>query len=1216
MTDHELEKQALIQRTHVPLVNGLSLIILTITAVVALWLVSPRSNMLLDLISRSSSPEIALAFLSALNQDTEQKNKIRLLMIKNHLILNQLDEAESIILPIMQNKDGFTSSTEKEETYQYYIDLLLARYNGEDEKQKRRASKKISEFFRNIQSTKSYTTARKFADVAIGFGMPDKAYQFLVPFLDAGLVSDNELLNLALQYENYLAALQHQENIFNRTESIGALRELTKITQLSGQQAIPLDFFKKYRGGLENHSEYLLLAIQSALTSGDYVYAVSLYQRIESREYSDEQLLNISTTAIQVGELDFARQSLTALVDRSPNIYNMTKLHDLLLWQSDIKNALAMTLQILKFEPKSSTASEQLIRQGIKEAQAVGDMLLQGKFYSMLAEHDYLNKNELNQYIDINEKVFGSLAALKAIERLSNADQKNQQLTLHKLRILSYLSRHKAITNLWLENKSRLKLGPQQAVIISDAFQKLNQSKSALIVLTSLEDWQQQDIEYLEQVFSLAWNLGEKELAISSQTALMNHDTFDSSSPQNIFRYVQLHQPFKLDDIEQLISLYRKWDKERLLLMALDISARYEDKAKFIELLEIAKQDPRLANHPSVLNHAFMHAINTKNTADVEEYFSKLLKLTPNSPSLISTYLWWLMDNDQLEKLEHSYALFKLRLIDSLHLPQDTEKPISEEDLSTLMALTASGHRLGLLGEADVLYRKLFQYQIPKANNLAYLQLILNYAQLLELKGDSPTAHQLRQYVAENLTDILVETNDKNLSFVSLVDIFSGNKNAQILSEWQTISNPSDMLVTDLYGRYIARQQFDNLHFWSDRNKFSNYELPDWEQLAIAIKKKDKVKIKQLLDESLGLPPADENFAMQILGMYQKAWEHGEENLARLDDKTAEKQLRFIHVGQHAIKSHGYGIKYKSFSKWDIERASLFYYQPTDEGQWRINAMGQNSDTSVLLQNIQSKKEKRLQIQYREKHASLTEDTAYRWGAKLDFADGFGDLRTGLSAELEFSIDEYWQSRIKIGYANAFEASQLSTLASKDNLLGISADYSPTKREHLALSFNYHDLDNRYGDEIGQGWDASLRVSEKFFFADPAWEIYSAINIQRFNLNLNPLIQVNQVLQLLDDRLIVSNDFIDEEYAHISIGQRLSHGTPMLEGAMLPSPRYWLDTAVGYNSTNKRLDFSVSSGFGWRILGDDELSFSVDWQSQDVNGDASLQISLGYYYNL
>jgi len=67
---------------------------------------------------------------------------------------------------------------------------------------------------------------------------------------------------------------------------------------------------------------------------------------------------------------------------------------------------------------------------------------------------------------------------------------------------------------------------------------------------------------------------------------------------------------------------------------------------------------------------------------------------------------------------------------------------------------------------------------------------------------------------------------------------------------------------------------------------------------------------------------------------------------------------------------------------------------------------------------------------------------------------------------------------------------------------------------------------------------------------------------------------------------------------------------------MLPSPRYWLDTAVGYNNTNKRLDFSVSSGFGWRILGDDELSFSVDWQSQDVNGDASLQISLGYYYNL
>ncbi|MCF6193000.1 MAG: tetratricopeptide repeat protein [Kangiellaceae bacterium] len=1216
MTDHELEKLALTQRTNVPLVNGLSLIILTITAVVALWLVSPRSNMLLDLIARSSSPEIALAFLSALDQDTAQQNRIRLLMIKNHLILNQLDETESIILPMMQNRNGFTSATEKEEAYQYYIDLLLARYNGEDNKQKKLASQKISDFFRSIKSTKSYTTARKFANVAIGFGMPDKAYQFLAPFLSSGLVSDKELLELALQHENYSAAVQHQGNVFNRTQSIIALRELIKITRLSGQPAIPLDFFKQYRGGLENHPEYLLLAIRSALTHGDYEYATSLYQRIESVEYSDEQLLSISTTAIQVGKLDFAQQSLTALVNRTPNIHNMTKLHDLFLWQSDIANALAMTNNIINFSQKNSIPSERLIRQGIREAQAIGDMPLQGKFYSMLAVHDYLSKGELSQYIDINEKVFGSLSALKEIERLAKLDQGNELLTFHKLRILGYLSRYQAITNLWSEHKSHLKISPNQAVMISDAFQKLNQSKYALTVLTSLADWQQQNIEYLEQVFSLAWNLGEKELAITAQTALMNHETFDSSSPQNIFRYVQLHQPFKLEDIEQLVFLYRKWDKERLLLMALDISAKYEDKSKFIELLEMAKQDPRLANHPSVLNHVFLYAINTKNTADVEEYFAKLLKLTPNSPSLISTYLWWHMDNGQLEKLEHSYALFKLQLIDSLHLPQDTEKPISEQDLSTLMALAASGHRLGLLGEADVFYRKLFQYQIPKANSFAYLQLILNYAQLLDLKGDSPTAYQLRQYVIENLADILVETNGKTLSFVSLVDIFSGSKNARILSQWQTINDPNDMLVTDLYGRYIAHQQFDNLYFWNDRNEFSNYKIPNWEQLAIAIKKKDKLKIKQLLDESLGLPSADENFALQMLGLYQKAWKHGETILARLDDKTAEKQLRFIHVGQHAIKSHGYGVKYKSFSKWDIERASLFYYQPSDKGQWRIDAMGQNADTANLLQNFHSKKERRLQIQYREKYASSTEDTAYRWSAKLDLADGFGELRTGLSAELEFSIDDYWQSRIKIGFANAFEASQLSTLASKDNLLGISADYSPTKREHLTLSFNYHDLDNRYGDEIGQGWDASLRISEKLFFADPAWEVYSAINIQRFNLNSNPLIKVNQVLQLLDSRLIVSNDFIDEEYAHISIGQRLSHGTPMLEGAMLPSPRYWLDTAMGYNNTNKRMDFSVSSGFGWRILGDDELSFSLDWQSQDVNGDASLQISLGYYYNL
>jgi len=294
----------------------------------------------------------------------------------------------------------------------------------------------------------------------------------------------------------------------------------------------------------------------------------------------------------------------------------------------------------------------------------------------------------------------------------------------------------------------------------------------------------------------------------------------------------------------------------------------------------------------------------------------------------------------------------------------------------------------------------------------------------------------------------------------------------------------------------------------------------------------------------------------------------------------------------------------------------MFYYQPTEEGQWRIDLSQQHADTSALFTNILVGNEKRLKLKYRKKYASLTENTTFRWSASIDIADGLGDLRTGISADLEFSIDRYWQSKIKLGFANAYEASQLATLAATDNVVGLILDYSPTKRERLSLGFNFHDLNNRFGDDIGLGWDSSIRISERLFFSDPGWEIYGGLNVQKFSLNSKPLDKTNLSLQFLNNRPIVSNDFIDTKYAHVGIGQRFSHGVLMSEGATVPSPRYWLDTAIGYNLISARPDVTISSGLGWRILGDDELSFSLDWQSQDVNGDASLQIALGYYYNL
>ena len=90
-------------------------------------------------------------------------------------------------------------------------------------------------------------------------------------------------------------------------------------------------------------------------------------------------------------------------------------------------------------------------------------------------------------------------------------------------------------------------------------------------------------------------------------------------------------------------------------------------------------------------------------------------------------------------------------------------------------------------------------------------------------------------------------------------------------------------------------------------------------------------------------------------------------------------------------------------------------------------------------------------------------------------------------------------------------------------------------------------------------------------------------------------------------------DFITDKYQKVSIGQRFEHGIVSQPGAMVPGSRYWLDTAVHFNMLEQQLEFSVNSGFGLPVFGNDELFMKTHWQSADKNGKESLNLSIGYF---
>lgn len=385
------------------------------------------------------------------------------------------------------------------------------------------------------------------------------------------------------------------------------------------------------------------------------------------------------------------------------------------------------------------------------------------------------------------------------------------------------------------------------------------------------------------------------------------------------------------------------------------------------------------------------------------------------------------------------------------------------------------------------------------------------------------------------------------------------------------------------------------------------YTLSDWQQLSIALQRKDRQELERLLTNSLTLSHADRNTALQLTGQYQAAWQHGQEHLGQLGDRQAESLLRRVHVNQHPDRTHSLRSQVNRNSQWDITRYSLDYYAPLHNGFWRAGSDYQTAGTPEQLTGSNIDNETRFRGQYFYRRPEAT------WQIGIDLANGVGDQRLGATARYQTSLDSYWNASLKLGVNNASQASQLLTLAGKDNVAGITLDYQPTVREAASLQLNLHELSTRFGDDIGHGWDLNIYLSEQLFFADPAWQLYGSLSLQKINLSSDPLSGINAWHQ--GTTPLTSADFIDDDYQRIAIGQRIWHGNPGTPGATVPSPRYWLDSSIGYNVTNNRPDITLGAGLGWRIVGNDELYLSADWQSQDRNGDESLSLSLGYYYS-
>ncbi|SQD79248.1 tetratricopeptide repeat protein [Moritella yayanosii] len=1068
------------------------LTLLVLSAVYALWLIAPTKATLLTLISRSTSPEISLSFLTELLDRDPDNRQIKLLIAKNiHQLGNirgAIDVIESLLNGSESNKDWHAHAL--------YVDAVMAGAYSENPQLNAYAISKVEQLFDNTKHIPNVMLARRFADLALSLNMPIYALSILKPHLGSDEISYDELISLALQISDYTTALALL------SESLG------------------LTYDKK---GIAAH--------------------VKVNSPHNTQQIKDDLL----------------------------------SLHKIYRWQGHITKAFEISLLLVDKYP-----SEPQLRDAIEETKALGDIYHEGLFYDELADIDRLLPDEYADWLNALEKSQGTAVTVLSVKKLMRKHPDDTVLIIELARLYSYTNEYSRVIKLYQQLKKHRSLGFSDAVRCAEAYIMLNQPENALKVLVEPVNWLKADDAYLRMVAFLSWELSQKPLALASQDALIKR----SDNNIDVYRYIQLHSPFTEQDIPTLVQLYAKTENQALLLEAINIAYQSEVSAGsrsgrtvkrdfgLKSLMELALQNDAMKDRADVYYYRAMYAVQQQQYKNAHHFF----RLSLNSEHLftptINSYIWWAIEIQDVNTMRELYDTYGLVLRDN-----------PEFEL-TFAVLT---QQLANLQHADMWYRK---YLITNdKTDKTDITVLIHYASLLEELKLYEHAYKLRRYFAENLSQTLDTLPSDYVPEYSLLELIAGDAAAAVLTTSRALLNPSVNSVAQFFQYQQLSGNSDAIRFWQQRTSLADYFL------ANVTNEQGQVQLDTLTTASISA--RHYQYGKEYASLSQPS-------RGNQDDSGKDGYITVMH-GRSALRG-----QYIANTTWDINTLQLDYYQLLKHGDWQLSSYYQTAEPSGIFSDSSIDDEFRLSglIRY--------QFNRNEWLFGVDIADGLGDQRLGFNVNYIHQFDRMWRVELGAGLNNDIRASQALALAGSDDVVNAGFYYQPSNRTSMALTLGYHQMSTRFDDEIGTGWSGSLRVTEQLFFSSPAWQIYADYSMHDTDLNSGPLFGISDWLQ--GSQQITSNDFISSSYQRLAIGQRLYRGAPGVPEQLrqfngLAQPRYWLDTAVGYNFVTSEPELLLGLGLGWPVIGNDELYFHLDWQSHDRNGEQSLEISVGYFYS-
>ena len=1019
-------------KKHVHLLSKTTIALLVTATAAAVYFLTPTSTSLEEKIAKAQSPEVSLAYLNELEKVHPNDPMLPYLRAKIYYDKGNYNEVMDLLAPQIKEDPKKRSA----DTYILYIKTKIALAGSINNQSEEETLKEVKAEIKAFHvKDLNDDQLRELSDIALSMGMPDTAYEYLYKVKRIDSKTRKRLYNLALQAGNFKAATDYMYTEYMQDESLEKADELFALYLQSSDASLYKEFLEKYDGTFKENPVFIKKEIEIANRLGLYDDSEKLLIKLCSLDRNEENLKKLAQVSINKGNLKDASLIYDELFKNNPKKEYLESLHDIYSWMGDIEKCQKVSLQMLDYDATADDA-----KKGISESRALADLINISVFYDYMYEKSMIDNSDIDDFVDTQEKTYGTKKTLEKLNALVENDRKNAKLHSHILRLNSYLNDYENSIKSYNSLSKLRKVTTSEAWYVSNAYIMLGDDDNALRALTNAEDWlNQADEDYLNEVASLAWSCSDRELSAKIQTILMERD----SDNVNSYYLAKSIEKISKDNADKLLKLYLK-NKDDVLLYELLNYGSSEDESFLKKVLESIKPFDTY-NSIGILPYRAAIALKEKNYSQAKNLYEKMLSINPSSIEAIDGLCNVALACNNTKEAKKLYKKYK-------HLFAATPQTYA---LAANLADT-----VGFKKEALTWYK--LSLSTNTDNDTVTL---ISIASLLEETGDTTRAYKIRKYLSKKKIQELLALDDSKLTFSSLVHSFKSPVTAKKILKAQLMQKDVPQNVASAYVSDLLNENHVLAAQYIRANKtISAMSKTDYEELLYALKTKDLKKIEYYVEKGSGIEDPLRYDGMKELGHNLDAYNFAKKRIGK-NTKNSDTALRSLAAADKAEQNHSLQALYTTVARWGLKKSELNYHGPYGYGEYMLSAVYQKSDTPSGFTRKSIESEKRLigNISFDKKDFSV--------GISADIADGAGKQRNGILLSAMYRFFERYSIEARGGLNQHSSLSHAMSLLGKDNFVGLVLTMTPYGRETFIISGTTHKYKTRFNESLGSGYD-------------------------------------------------------------------------------------------------------------------------------------------------